>query len=410
MLAFVFSGGLMSCSGLQTNQRVDLNTSWRVNVNGSANGSDFARAVAMTKAGDVVAGGFTMNSGSGYDFTVAKFSAIDGTELWRTIIDGTGSDQSSEVESASEVIVDAGDNVLAAGGIIESGINTAFTVVKLDSKSGKEVWRQVGARGFAQTVVADVDGNVVAAGSTNEGGAHDAFTVMKFDGITGAKLWSQLAKSDAYGVAGALATDRRGNVVAAGLGADAKNRSGFTVAKFDAATGTEIWRRVINGNVGGDWAVSVDVDLAGNVVAAGLLVVDFRTWDDFFIIKLSGVDGSEIWRKAINGAANGRDQALKVTVDSTGNVIGAGFIVNGDSDDLFVAKFEELTGRELWRQVINGRANGPDYAQAVKVAADGSVVAAGSLKNSPQDGDFAVVKFDGVTGKLLWQREFGGSA
>ena len=43
--------------------------------------------------------------------------------------------------------MDAADNVLAAGGIIKSGTNTTFTVVKLDSTSETEVWRQVVARG-----------------------------------------------------------------------------------------------------------------------------------------------------------------------------------------------------------------------------------------------------------------------
>jgi S1-C subfamily serine protease len=380
-----------------------------VNLTGSANGLDFARSVVIDKANDVLAAGFTSNKGTGHDFTVAKFSNFDGKELWRSVIHGTAAYETPyAIEQANDIKVDFANNVIVAGGIMNSDVAMDFTVLKLYGSSGKEVWRQVMRPGFAHAVALDVHGNIVAAGSTYDG-PHEQFTVMKFGESDGANWWSHVIKSKYYGVANAISTDRSGNVVAAGLTDDVRNRSGFAVVKFDGISGEELWRRVINENEGaGDWAVSVAVDLSDNVVAAGWLV-DFRTQNDLSVMKLRGADGSEIWRKVINGAANEGDQALAVTVDSKGDVIGVGYITDAENGDFFVAKLEGATGKELWRQVIAGTANVHDFAQSVAVDADGNVVAAGTLMNSDKAGDFAVMKLDGRTGRPLWRKEIGGS-
>jgi uncharacterized delta-60 repeat protein len=380
-----------------------------VNLTGNANGLDFGRSVVMDKTNDVLAAGFTSNKGTGHDFTVAKFSNLDGKELWRSVIHGTAAYETPYViDQANDIKVDFANNVIVAGGIINSNFATDFTVLKLYGSSGKEIWRQTVRPGFAHAVVFDIHGNIVAAGSTYDG-PHEQFTVMKFDESDGAIWWNRVIKSKYHGVANAVTTDRSGNVVAAGLSDDVRNRSGFAVVKFDGISGEELWRRVINENEGaGDWAVSVAVDLNDNVVAAGWLV-DFQTQNDFSVLKFSGADGSEIWRKVINGAANEGDQALGMTVDSKGDVIAVGYITDAENSDFFVAKLEGTTGKELWRQVIAGTANVHDFAQSVKVDADGNVVAAGTLKNSDKAGDFAVVKLDGRTGKLLWRKEIGGN-
>ena len=46
---------------------------WQQNLNGTANGNDQARSVAVDNRGKVVAAGSTVNIGTGTDFTVAKF-------------------------------------------------------------------------------------------------------------------------------------------------------------------------------------------------------------------------------------------------------------------------------------------------------------------------------------------------
>ena len=66
----------------------------------------------------------------------------------------------------------------------------------------------------------------------------------------------------------------------------------FTVIKFDGMSGTELWRKTINGTANDfDTTFAVTVDAAGDVVAAGV-IKNIGTGDDFIVVKLSGADGS----------------------------------------------------------------------------------------------------------------------
>jgi hypothetical protein len=105
-------------------------------------------------------------------------------------------------------------------------------------------------------------------------------------------------------------------------------------------------------------------------------------------------------RGLANGTVNGNDQALVVTVDADDNVIAAGFITsNNTGRDFTVIKFDGTSGAELWRQVINGTANGGDQALAVKADVAGDVVAVGFTRNSDALDDFTVVKLSGIDGQ-----------
>ena len=168
-------------------------------------------------------------------------------------------------------------------------------------------------------------------------------------------------------------------------------------------TQAEAWQTNSNGMAAGDdRALAVTIDGAGDVIAAGFTRNAGVGLDDFTVIKSSGVDGTEIWRQVINGSANGNDRALAVTIDSAGNVIAAGFTTNSSAgSDFTVIKFDGATGKELWRRAINGTENGDDQAISVTVGGAGNVIAAGFTTNSGTGQDFTVIKFNGASGAEL---------
>ena len=104
---------------------------WRQGINGTANGNDGARAVAVDAVGDVVAAGFIMNSGGTLDFAVVKLDGASGAERWRQGINGTANGS----DAAVAVAVDAAGDVVAAGTTRNSG-TLDFTVVKLRGTDG----------------------------------------------------------------------------------------------------------------------------------------------------------------------------------------------------------------------------------------------------------------------------------
>jgi len=389
---------------------------WRKVIDGTASGADFARAVAVDGVGNVVAAGFTTNTGTSRDFTVIKFDGVNGAELWRQVINGTANGFDEE---ASAVAVDGAGNVVAAGRINNTGTGFDFAVVKFDGSSSAVLWRQAingqtNSTDSASAVAVDGAGNVVAAGLTDNTGTDWDFTVVKFDGVSGAELWQRDINGTANGRdrASAVAVDGAGNVVAAGFTTNTGTGRDFTVIKFDGTSGAELWRQAINGTANGsDEASAVAVDGMGNVVAAGV-TSNTGTGGDFTVIKFNGSSGAVLWSQAINGTANSFDIALAVAVDGAGNVVAAGVTVNtGTERDFTVIKFDGSSGAVLWSQAINGTANGADFAFAVAVDGAGNVVAAGSTRNtSIFEDDFTVIKFDGSSGAELWRQVINGTA
>jgi uncharacterized delta-60 repeat protein len=366
---------------------------WQQNLNGTANGHDDALSVAVDNDGNVVAAGFTQNTGTFFDFTVAKFDR-NGTLLWRQNLNGTA----NGLDQARSVAVDHHGNVVAAGFTQNTGTSFDFTVAKFD-REGTLLWQQ-NLNGTANdfdeafSVAVDHHGNVVAAGRTNNTGTSFDFTVAKFD-PDGTLLWQQNLNGTAnsFDLAFSVAVDHHGNVVAAGVTENTGTVLDFTVAKFDR-NGTLLWQQNLNGTANrSDFAGSVAVDHHGNVVAAGV-TENTGTSFDFTVAKFDP-DGTLLWQQNLNGTANGSDGAGSVAVDHHGNVVAAGSTQNtGTSFDFTVAKFDP-NGTLLWQQNLNGTANGSDFAGSVAVDHHGNVVAAGRTENTGTFLDFTVAKFDG---------------
>lgn len=99
--------------------------------------------------------------------------------------------------------------------------------------------------------------------------------------------------------------------------------------------GSRAWAWQVNlsgtANQQGDEARAVAVDTAGNVVAAGL-IENTGTGRDFTVAKFDGATGAEVWRQVINGSRNEGDQAHAVAVDAAGHVVAAGVLANATED------------------------------------------------------------------------------
>ncbi len=134
-------------------------------------------------------------------------------------------------------------------------------------------------------------------------------------------------------------------------------------AKFAGTDGTELWHRTLDGTAGDDDCCrSLSVGGFGDVVAAGVLV-NTETGADFFVVKLSGTTGTELWRRVIDAPGNGRDEAFSVRIDKSGNVIASGTLAAGDADEGFnVVRLSGATG--AW---LNGRCSLPRFGHRLVV-------------------------------------------
>ena len=284
---------------------------WRM-VTG--NGNDFARAVAVDAAGDVIAAGTYSN---GPNLVVRKLAGATGTQIWERII--TGADPGgSTFDGAYDVALDAGGNVVVGGTVDGAGF-----VAKLDAVTGADLWNaEVNGAGFSWNAVAiDASGDVVVASN---------LTVVKLAAATGGLVWRQdtLASS---GSSGDLDLDGAGDAIA--VGSFGGTAGGFAVVKVDGGTGALLWTREIRG-AGFDNASAVAVDASGDVTAAGQLE-SVRTGNDLAVVKFDGATGAELWRQTLDGFLH--DAAFDVTIGPTGHAFASGRVA-----DLFAV--ERLDG------------------------------------------------------------------
>jgi hypothetical protein len=397
---------------------------WCTPIGEASLGVGAALALRLDDGGVLVAG-TTLGIGSGQgDFTVVRLDSDTGAQSWRTVIDGTAT--ASDDRALGVAVAPDGD-IVSVGEIKNHDTSRDFAVFKFAGDDGAVRWKYE-ANGTASdsidralAVAVDSSSDVIAAGLTENQVTGDDLTVIKLSGATGAARWAQVIKGDANGsdFALAVAIDAHGDAFIAGSIYSADTGSDFVVLKMSGETGAELWRYSVDGGARGiDEALSIAVDGSGDVFAAGI-TESSDSGLDFAVVKLSGKDGTELWRQSINGtfAASG-DEAFAVAIDSTGDAIAAG-LTSGirlggttvTASDFTVVKFAGATGAELWRYVLDGTlTSSTDIAQAVAVDRTGQVFAAGRTENLQSFQDFTFVKLDATTGRPLWTRAVGALA
>ncbi|OLE12922.1 MAG: hypothetical protein AUG52_02310 [Verrucomicrobia bacterium 13_1_20CM_3_54_17] len=107
---------------------------WVGRYNGPANDDDEARAITIDGSGNVYVTGYSVGSGTQEDYATIKYNA-SGTEEWVARYNG----QANFNDDAAAIAVDASGNVYVAGWSVGSGSGYDYATVKYDS-SGAEQW------------------------------------------------------------------------------------------------------------------------------------------------------------------------------------------------------------------------------------------------------------------------------
>ncbi len=216
-----------------------------------------------------------------------------------------------------------------------------------------------------------------------------------------------------FNVAGTVLTDADENVIAGGAfsvfdpaNPDHRNAG---VVKLSGADGREIWRTILDTGAGGTTS-RIELDPSGNVVLAGLALSANQTYD-ILVAKLAKEDGHVLWSTRINGTANKSDFVRDLDVDGVGNVVVGGNVANttGHEIPFLVVKLSGANGVELWRKEISSDNplddDANDVCAAVAFDQNNDVIAAGAIDSFPFDNIFVVAKLKGSDGEELWRNE-----
>ncbi|MCG7856713.1 gliding motility-associated C-terminal domain-containing protein [Flavihumibacter sediminis] len=203
-----------------------------------------------------------------------------------------------------------------------------------------------------------------------------------------------------------------------------KSGSNFIVAKI-GSNGQRLWEKEYGGS-GNEFLSDLDYCSDG-----GFLLTGHSTSSDGDLTKNNGVEdiwvvktdanGNIVWQKSFGGSRT--DQGVSAAIAPGGGyyVLGAAestdidFGLNNGQSDFLLLHLSE-TGELLWKKTYGGSFH--DIPWAVCAAPDGGAVMVGNTPST--DGDITgnvsgnkgvdiwVVKVDG-SGKLVWQKSFGGT-
>jgi uncharacterized delta-60 repeat protein len=381
---------------------------WVRKYNGPGSASDAANDIAVDAAGNVYVTGNSDDSVTDADYCTIKYSP-SGTVRWVRRYDGPGNSH----DAGRAIATDSAGNVYVTGEDYGTWSQWDYCTIKYDS-AGNQQWLQhyncAVWSDYAKDIAVDGAGNVFVTG-TSVGSMNYDYCTIKYS-QTGSQRWVHRydGPSNANDGANALALDATGSVCVAGASPGPDSVEDFCVIKYDSA-GVQQWIRRYNGpGNGADGAASVGIDDSGGVYVCGSSVGS-GSGPDYCTIAYSP-DGTEQWVKRYEGNGNADDQAQALVLDSEGNVCVAGSSRNAVTGSDFCSIKYDPDGAEQWTHIYDSPGNAQDVVRAIAVGPDGSVLVTGSRDSGETEPDFCTVKY-GPDGTEQWVRSYdgpGGSA
>jgi hypothetical protein len=347
--------------------------------------------IAVDDSGNVYITGPTDPTVLRDDFATVKYDA-DGNEQWVTIYP-----YPDDLPDVSWTIaVDDDGNVFSAGYVTTVDNYEDLAVVK-HYPNGDTAWVRTydhaGQRDQIWDNVTDSDGNMYGCGFISSNATFRDAMMMKYD-PNGNILWMD----DYDGPAGELDefTDlvydvANGFIYVTGYSYGVGIGKDVLTAKYDL-DGNRLWLRRHDGSAqDDDRGQDIALDPAGNVFVAGS-VTETGTNKDYALLKYNA-NGDFQWIRTLDVADSPSDEALSVAVDINGDVSisGSSGSVRGDLD-VTTAKYTN-DGDMIWSTSYNGPGSGRDLAPAVVVDDVGNTYVVSESDGGATDLDVTLIKY-----------------
>jgi len=394
---------------------------WSFSIDGEANGTDGALSVKVLPDDSFIVSGFEMQNTGQQNWVIWKFMP-DGTMLWKKSLSAPPLN-----DAAWDIARDGSGNIYVAGYFDRTDLTQAFDAVIQKYSSGNPLEASLApvqspvnlgqAAHLVMTVTnvgcEQVD-NLVPTIAAGPGGALVSLT----GGPTPASV-AALAVGAAASFTWDYSTLGAGTVTFTATATGTPHDSGGTAtayasAQLDISSAACLpqlaWAKTYNGPAGGaDFGQHVTMCANGDIVVSGFESVAGQ--DHNWLIRRYDSAGNIIWNKTYNGAANGRDEAVSVDLDGSGNVIVAGWsVVVGQGNDCLLRKYDG-NGNFIWGVGYNSPANSNDSITGMSVDSFGNIFTSAE-ENRPDLGEWVnwrISKYDG-NGSLLWSRTHNGPA
>jgi uncharacterized delta-60 repeat protein len=380
---------------------------WVARYNGAGNSDDIALAMAVDSAGNVYVTGYSLGSGTGYDYATIKYDA-SGQQQWVAQYNGAGNSH----DSAYAMAVDSAGNVYVTGSSVGSGTGYDYVTIKYDA-SGQEQW-VAGYNGAANgndygiAIAVDSAANVYVTGHSLGSASDYDYATVKYNS-SGQEQWVARYNGPANGheEVRAIVVDDSGNVYVTGTSGDVSfTHTDYATIKY-SVSGTEEWVARYDGPASrDDNAYDIAIDASGNICVTGISYGFEFFQSEFATIKYDA-SGTQEWVARSGGDCG----AIALAIGSSGDVYVTGFCSSFNPDtsyDYATIKYDSA-GQEQWAARYNGPGNSVDGPTAIALDEEGSVYVTGTSVGSDFSDDYATVKYD-VAGAELWVARYDGPA
>jgi uncharacterized delta-60 repeat protein len=148
-------------------------------------------------------------------------------------------------------------------------------------------------------------------------------------------------------------------------------------------------------------AKAMAVDSSGNIIVAGYNNIGGAD-NEYRLVKFNANGSGIAWSAAYN-FSGGDDQIAAVAVDGADNVIVTGTVWNSLSYDIHTIKYRGDNGSVIWQQTWSGPAGGADIATSLAIDTADNIYVAGYTANAAANDDFLVIKYPAAGTTPLWQ-------
>jgi hypothetical protein len=386
-----------------------LSSSWAWEyIPTTTNGAfDSAEYLTVDSDANIFAVGFI-----GGNAVIVKLNGTTGKEIWRW----TFANSQDRWVQINALKVEPNGDLFAAGTSYDTVSYHDVFVLRLSATTGQSVWeKRIDGDGedadLGWALALDSAGNaIVAAKTTNTPRTFGYdFTVLKLSGSNGQLLWryrllwEQRGSSDSAGI---IAVDGGDDVIAAGSIESSGNfQFSIAVVKLSGSDGDEIWRRIIpGGGYFGSITTGMDLDQSGNPIISGTR--GFSSGSELLVAKLDRENGMEIWNRSLRGSRSYNNDAAvsSMGLDLNGDIVAVGGIDWAGA----VFKFSSSSGEVLWQTAVEGIENQRGFLRKLDLDVEGNAVITGFTQTLETDLDISVIKVSGASGQELWRRTFNG--
>lgn len=399
----------------------DGNQQWLTPYNGPANGLDEAYKLVMDNAGAVYVTGKSLGDGTGFDWATIKYNN-SGVEQWATRFNLAAANVD---EFPSTVILNANGNPLVTGVMpTPSGPPAPYTGLGMICYEYSALTGQFVADQTPQTENSSGIGHLytipIGTALRNDGTilfARENYQTNQGQGTQGSSRIT-LRKTPIGPVPTASAVYPPSSQALStpdlnkphGIIVDASGDSyifGYTDIVYGG--GENIQAIVIKHNelqeqwttpaIFGGAGTGRDEALDAKEYLGDIYVVGYADMDatagvdnDFLIAKINGSTGAVTWQQTYDRGND--DRAMKVHVDSLGNIYVVGQTVNASGNkDITLAMFNN-SGQLQWEKHYNGPGNGDDIPTGLHVSTDANdITISGHSVGSGSQEDAIVLRY-----------------